>query len=212
MSTMRLENLEKARFPRVGEFGIPEIMPETKYPGGEFIGVNYAMTAKDPAGKNVHFFVDDYQFQRFWNQPDRYVKILERFSAVCSPDFSLYTKMPKALQIYNHYRKHWLAAYWQNCGITVYPTIGWSDEESFGWCFDGEPKGGIVAVSSVGTQKTEAEKKLFLKGYDEMMKRLEPKWVIFHGLCPRECDWNTIKIDSQCDAVKRRVENGRTRK
>ena len=49
---------------------------------------------------------------------------------------------PFAMQIYNQYRKHWLAAYWQLNGITVYPTISWSDENSYEWCFDGEPRGG----------------------------------------------------------------------
>ena len=32
------------------------------------------------------------------------------------------------------------------------PSISWSDEHSFDWCFDGDPVRGTVAVSSVGTQ------------------------------------------------------------
>lgn len=90
----------------------------------------------------MHFFLDDCQFNRCWNNPDRYVEILKRFKCVLSSDFSLFTDFPKALQIYNHYRKHWLGAYWQMHGIEVIPTLCWSDEESFAWCFDGEPVGG----------------------------------------------------------------------
>lgn len=201
---INFENLDKFSFSGVGKYEIPQIDPETKYPGGEFVGMNYALTEKFPESKIMHCFVDDYQFIRYWNNPDKYLPVLSKFSAVCSPDFSTYTDMPLAMQIYNHYRKHWLAAYWQLNGITVYPTISWSDESSYEWCFDGEPVGGVVAVSSVGTQKNKESKRLFLLGYDEMMKRLDPAWVIFYGIVPAECDWNVIRVNPEYQKVKDR--------
>ena len=201
---INFENLDKFSFSGVGKYEIPQIDPETKYPGGEFVGMNYALTEKFPESKIMHCFVDDYQFIRYWNNPDKYLPVLSKFSAVCSPDFSTYTDMPLAMQIYNHYRKHWLAAYWQLNGITVYPTISWSDEKSYEWCFDGEPVGGVVAVSSVGTQKNKESKRLFLLGYEEMMKRLDPAWVIFYGIVPEECDWNVIRVSPEYEKVKER--------
>lgn len=203
---LNFENLDKFNFSGVGKYEIPQIDPETKYPGGEFVGMNYALTEKFPESKIMHCFVDDYQFIRYWNNPDKYLPVLSKFSAVCSPDFSTYTDMPLAMQIYNHYRKHWLAAYWQLNGITVYPTISWSDESSYNWCFDGEPVGGVVAVSSVGTQKNKESKRLFLLGYEEMMKRLDPEWVIFYGIVPEECDWNVIRVNPEYEKVKERCK------
>lgn len=144
----------------------------------------------------IHFFLDDYQFMRLWNNPERYVDLLKKFNCVLSPDFSLYADYPTALQIYNHYRKHWLAAYWQMYGIEVIPTICWSDEKSFEWCFDGEPKHSTVAVSSIGTQNNKTAKELFLKGYNEMMKHLQPEAIIFYGKAPDECAGNIINIKS----------------
>lgn len=201
---INFENLDKFTFPGVGKYGIPEIEPTNKYPVGEFISMNYAMTAKDPSSKICHCFVDDHQFIRWWNNPDRYIPRLQSFMGVCAPDFSTYTDMPPAMQIYNHYRKHWLAAYWQLHGMTVYPTISWSDESSYDWCFDGEPVKGIVAVSSVGTQKNKEVQRLFLRGYEEMMKRLDPTWVIFYGRVPEECDWNVIRVNPHYDKIKQR--------
>lgn len=201
---LNFENLDHFLFSGVGVYDIPQIEPVTTYPTGEFIPVNYANTAKNPADKIVHYFVDDYQFTRYWNQPDRYIPLLSRFQAVCSPDFSLYTDMPVAMQIYNHYRKHWLAAYWQIHGLTVYPTIAWSTPDSYDWCFDGEPVGGIVAVSSVGTQQNAESKRLFLQGYEEMLKRLDPAWVIFYGKVPEECDWNVIRIAPHYEEIVKR--------
>lgn len=203
---INFENLDKFSFSGVGKYEIPQIDPETKYPGGEFVGMNYALTEKFPESKIMHCFVDDYQFIRYWNNSDKYLPVLSKFSAVCSPDFSTYTDMPLAMQIYNHYRKHWLAAYWQLNGITVYPTISWSDEKSYDWCFDGEPVGGVVAVSSVGTQKNKESKRLFLLGYEEMMKRLDPAWVIFYGIVPEECDWNVIRVSPEYEKVKERCK------
>lgn len=155
--------------------------------------------------------MDDYQFIRWWNKPDRYIPSLQKFMGVCAPDFSTYTDMPPAMQIYNHYRKHWLAAYFQLNGITVYPTISWSDESSYDWCFDGKPIKGIVAVSSVGTQNNKDAKRLFLKGYEQMMKRLDPTWVIFYGRVPEECDWNVIRINPHYDEIKQRYRAVTTR-
>lgn len=204
---LNFENLDKFIFPGVGQYGIPPIEPTFCYPKGEFIPVNYHYRAKEPESKTVHFFVDDYQFIRHWNNPDRYIKRLSEFEAVCAPDFSTYRDMPLAMQIYNHYRKHWLAAYWQLRGMTVYPTVSWSDESSYSWCFDGEPVGGIVAVSSVGTQGDKESKHLFLRGYEEMMKRLDPKWVIFYGQVPEECDWNIIRVRPHYEEIRRRKKD-----
>lgn len=206
---LNFENLDKFNFYGANRYGIPQIDPVTTYPQGEFIPMNYAKSVKSPESKIVHCFVDDYQFTRYWNHPDDYIQKLSQFAAVCSPDFSTYTDMPVAMQIYNHYRKHWLAAYWQLHGITVYPTISWSDENSYEWCFDGEPAGGIVAVSSVGTQRDNESKRLFLRGYEEMMKRLEPSWVIFYGRVPEECDWNVIRVKPHQDSIEERRDRKR---
>ena len=198
------ENMDKQVFSGIGPYGIPAIEPVTEHPSGEFIPVNYARSEKEPFGKNVHCFVDDYQFVRYWNAPDKYIPKLLQFRSICAPDFSTYADMPAAMQIYNHYRKHWLAAYWQLHGMTVYPTISWSTPESYSWCFDGEPVGGIVAVSSVGTQADAESKRLFLLGYEEMMKRLTPPWVIFYGNVPAECDRNVIRVRPHYENIAER--------
>lgn len=186
-----------------GVFDIPSINATTDIEGlDNLIGFNYALSSKrNDCG--IHFFLDDYQFTRLWNNPERYVELLQRFPFVLSPDFSLYSDYPLALQIYNHYRKHWLSAYWQLYGIKVIPTICWSDVSSFNWCFDGEPRNSIVAVSSVGTQQNKKAKELFLCGYNEMMKRLEPTTVLFYGYVPEECKGYIVKVKSFQEKFRR---------
>lgn len=189
-------NLDGIIFDGVGKYDIPEIKPE-KYEPIDFIGFNYARTHSKQTildQRGVHFFVDDYQFERIWHNWKRYGKQLSSFDAVCTPDFSLYSDWPKAVQIFNHYRKHFIGAYLQWLGTKVYPTIAWSDADSFEWCFDGEPHNATVAVSSVGTQNSVDGRSLFLAGYNEMLKRLQPETILFYGNVPEECTGNIIQI------------------
>ena len=114
---------------------------------------------------------------------------------------------PGAVQTYNHYRKHWLGAYWQDHGITVIPTISWSDYSSFDWCFDGEPVGGMVAVSSVGTQNNPVTQELFITGYREMMDRLEPSTVIMYGNVPDDCYGNIVRVGAFQEKWRKTAKN-----
>ena len=187
------ENLNRVIFDGTGNYNIPRLRP-IDVVANSFIGFNYAKSCKAPESKGVHFFIDDYQFVRLWTNPDAYLDLLRRFKCVCTPDFSTYTDFPKAIQIYNHYRKHWLGAFWQMYGINVIPTISWSDKASFDWCFDGEPVGGVVAVSSVGTQMNADARALFMAGYNEMLDRLTPSAILFYGAVPDGCRGNIIPL------------------
>ena len=187
------ENINKGSFSVTGEYDIPILEP-VEYKYCDWIGFNYASSVKDRRGKGIHFFLEDYQFTRLWGNIDYYVPMLSSYDSIMTPDFSLYTDFPKALQIYNHYRKHWIVAYLQQKGLHVIPTICWSDRDSFHWCFDGEPTQGVVAVSSIGTQNSRKRRDLFLAGYFEMMDRLQPTHVIFCGAVPEECRGDIVRI------------------
>lgn len=192
------ENIQKAVYSGAGVYNIPIIRP-TEYEECEWISFNEAIKSNKREGKGIHFFLDDYRFIRLWANIDKYIPMLRQFKCVMAPDFSLYTDFPVALQIYNHYRKHWIGAYLQDCGINVIPTICWSTPESFAWCFDGEPIGGCVAVSSIGTQNSKEKKVLFRAGYDKMMERLRPNKIIFYGSVPDDCKGDIIRIKSFSD-------------
>ena len=183
-------NLELGSFELSGEYGIPVLRPVQLDAHLTWIRFNHALREPQRERYGVHFFIDDYLFQRAWHDPPRYALFLRSFPAVMTPDFSMFADYPRAVQIYNHWRKHQLGAYWQQTGMTVIPSIGWIGRDSYNWCFDGEPVGGTVAVSSVGTQKSKEGRRLFLDGYNEMMARLMPSKIIFFGDIPKECEGN----------------------
>lgn len=175
-------NLDNAQYEGVGKYDIPEISPVYELPEiKEWIGFNYVLSDDNPEGKAVHFFIDDYQFERVWNNPNRYVEKLRQYAVVCSPDFSPYGDMPLATQIFNHYRKHWVAKYLQDRGVNIIPTIRSStDERSLEFYLDGEPKEGIVIISSMWTN-TEETLEIFKKEYSKMYETLKPKKVFLYG-------------------------------
>lgn len=177
-------NLNKANFDGVGKYDIPPIAPVYEKEIGEiteWIGFNYVLSDKEPQGKAVHFFIDDYQFMRLWNNPERYIEKLKQYEVVLTPDFSPYGDMPMATQIFNHYRKHWVGRLLQEYGVKIVPTIRAStDERSFEWYLDGEPEGGVVAISSMWTSTKEA-KDYFLKEFDTMIETLKPQKVYVYG-------------------------------
>lgn len=175
-------NLEVAQYDGVGQFGIPQLDPVYELPEiKEWVGFNYVLSDGNPEGKAVHFFIDDYQFERVWNNPEAYVDKLRRYVCVATPDFSPYSDMPVALQIYNHYRKHWVGKYWQEAGITVIPTIrNTATKTDLNWWLDGEPEGGIIIVSSMW-QTAEGATEVGDKTDYEIETRLKPKKIFVYG-------------------------------
>ena len=162
------------------EIDVFPIIKRTEHIPKELIGFNYVNTNKQHE-KCVHFYLDDYQFERVWNKPDFYTDKLLHFDSVFTPDFSLYLDMPMPLQIFNTYRNRLLGAYWKSRGLEVIATLSWSDDKSYSFCFEGVEPGGVVTVSTVGCGNSVHAKRLFLNGLDEMVHRLEPKKVLVYG-------------------------------
>ncbi|GHV97882.1 hypothetical protein lacNasYZ03_11580 [Lactobacillus nasalidis] len=201
------QNAQKALFDGVGEYGIPEIKGVDFIEPVDWISFNMLNSYKEPGAFGVHHFIDDYQFEREWTQIDRQITRLQRATYVTSPDFSLYVDFPKAMQIWNHYRKHWIGAYMEMQGISVIPTIAWSDESSFEWCFDGEPTHKPVAVSTVGVMQSKETKESFLAGYNAMIDRLQPTQILYYGQIIDELkgDPTLIPIESFGEKMKKRL-------
>lgn len=186
-----IDNFGKYMPKTAGKYDMPVIDKVNDIVILPLIPFNAAKSTKH-SDYGVHFFIDDYQFERIWNNPKQYINILKRFSFVFSPDFSMYMNMPKVMQLWNKYRSQYIGAYLQTHGIVVIPTISWSDESSFEWCFDGVQTDGIVAVSSVGCMSNEESLEAFLKGYRAMLNRLNPRLVLFYGTVPNDIDQSII--------------------
>ncbi len=158
----------------------------------------------------VHFSLYDYKFERVWKKPNVDLEKLKCYRAVLSPDFSMYIEMAPVLQLYNTFRNRWCGAYFASKEIRVIPTVSWGDENTFEFCFDGIEKGSTVAVSTYMVSEhdnRQDQKEFFLKGYNEMLRRIEPEKIICYNTPFPEMQGNIVFVDYDRSSWKYMDEN-----
>ena len=89
--------------------------------------------------------------------------------------------MPLAMKIWNVYRSRLVGNFYQQMGLKVIPTISWCEPATFEFCFDGIPKGSIVAISTIGVKNDPKAMKIWTDGMDAMIERIQPHTVIEYG-------------------------------
>ena len=174
-----------------GRYDMPMLEP-VDYVPDHLIGFNYVKTSDD-YDATVHFYIDDYQFERVWNAPNEYIDKLSKFAAVMTPNFSIYRDMPEAIKIWNTYRARLLGQIMQDYGLIVIPIVYWSDERSFDYVFDGLPVGGTLSVNNIINSGDEGLE-IWKAGMDELIKRKQPKRIILYGT-GRKVDYDFKDIE-----------------
>ena len=177
--TDRAYNLDIVSATDCGEDGMPPIEAADHAPA-RLIGFNYAKTSDDGSA-GIHFFIDDYQFERCWNEPGRYLDVLRGYDCVLTPDFSLYLDMPLPMQQWNVYRSRALGHWWQREGLAVIPTLSWSTPDSYAFAFAGLEPGGTYAVSTVGVKGDADALRIWHEGMAAAMDRLHPSRILRYG-------------------------------
>ena len=162
-----------------GFYQMPVLTPVSYIPK-DLIGFNYALTSNSK-DSGIHFYIDDYQFERVWNQPETYLEKLQEYDCMLTPDFSLYKEMPIAMKIWNTYRSRLIGQMAQRLGIIVIPTVSWCERATFDFCFDGLPKRSTLSISTIGVKRSEEDFALWKAGVDEMIKRLNPRTLLIYG-------------------------------
>ena len=128
----------------------------------------------------VHFYTDDFRFERIWNSPSKYLPRLKTAAGVIEPDFSTCPNFPEALKVYNGYRNR-ACAYWlQRNGITVVPNVR-CDVESSVYALAGLPNGSTIAIGSHGCIKQVGNRERFKASLKIAVDTLEPSNIIAFG-------------------------------
>lgn len=162
-----------------GKYQIP-IIERCDYIPDNLMGFNYAKSSKR-VDCGIHFFIDDYQFERIWNNPQKYLELLSKYECILTPDFSLYSDMPIAMKIWNVYRSRLIGQIAQRMGLNVLPTISWAEKETFEFCFAGLPKYATLCISTIGVKRNSNNFEMWKDGVDEMIQRLKPIRLIVYG-------------------------------
>mgnify|MGYP000225404801 CR=1 FL=1 len=72
---------------------------------------------KENKDKTIHFFTHDWKFEKVYENADKELEKLKQYYCLLSPDFSMFTNMPIALQIASVFKNRWCGAYWQSKGL-----------------------------------------------------------------------------------------------
>ena len=202
--------LLRNQFSGPGKWKIPMI-PKAEFTEDEFLDLRLLGFDRSSLENNnhldriVHFFLYDYKFERVWKHPDQDIEKLKSYRGVLSPDFSMYLEMATVMQLYDLFRNRWCGAYWASKGIRVIPTVSWGDEDTFEFCFEGIPKGSTVAVSTymVSAHGHHADQKaFFMKGYRELLGRVEPERIICYNEPFSEMEGNIVYVDYELSSWK----------
>lgn len=168
-----------------------ELQPSFSIPK-KLIGFNAAKSNQANKDTYIHFYLDDYQFERIWNAPDRYLNLFKSYGGIIGPDFSQYLDMPDEMKRWNDFRNKLLMKYYQKNGVDVIPNVSWSDANSFEYVFNELPKGSVISVSNIGCCKKSLSKTIFIVGLDIAISRLKPVEVLVYG---NELDDNCYKMN-----------------
>lgn len=141
--------------------------------------------------KTIHFFTYDWKFEKVYNNAEEELDKLSNYYCLLSPDFSIFTNMPKALQIESVFKNRWCGAFWQSKGLKVIPTVSWGDKSTFDFCFDGIEEGSIVAVCTYYRENVEDD---FMSGYNEMLKRIKPSVILCYDEAFKEMKGNVVEF------------------
>lgn len=166
----------------VGYYQLPTLNA-CHYIPDELIGFNYVKSWKgNKEGVGVHFFIDDYQFERIWTHPFENIERLRGFSCVLMPDFSTYCDMPMAMQIWNVYRMRLMGQIMQDAGLNVIPILRTLGDDTIDWCLEGIEPGGVYANSTVGIMNTNKEfKEMCYREMEAVKKILKPECIVLYG-------------------------------
>ena len=167
---------------REGRYGMPKLAPTDFVPENLF-PYDEKSKYKKPENGTIHFFIDDMEFENVWLRAPRYPHVpavIQKAGSAITPDFSLYSDWPLAVQVWQTYRTRLLGCLWQSQGIQVIPSVSWSTKISYSFCFDGIPEDSVVAIAVMELGSASA-KKLFVQGFHEMMKRCRPTTVLVYG-------------------------------
>ena len=209
---LRYENMHLSSGITFTDNGIPELSPYY----GELPSLNqiYPYTEKKGligTGQGLHMFVADYHFANpLWKRLQYKTMELSKFDLLFAPDYSVFVNPNyKQISIQGIYKSRFIAAYWQQCGFNVVPVASWGDVNSFKWCFEGLPDGGIIAVGNETVQiRDHSSVTLWQWGLHELEIQKKPSMILVYG---KRIDVPEIKapiryIDS---FIKKHFRNGR---
>ena len=165
--------------PFAGSMDMPAMSPVDVVPKG-LIPFSVAMQSScKEFDLFVDFYEDDYEFERFWNNPHRYIDRLLKFAGAISPDFSTCWDFPVAMKAWNTYRNQALGYFLQSRGQTCIPNVRCEPDKP--WMLDGVPRQSAIAIGARSCVKDVEDRRRFVGAVRFAVDTLKPTSIIWYG-------------------------------
>ena len=162
-----------------GPLGMP-LVKRTQSVPKRIIAFDEALRA-DSHDAWVHFFENDDKFIRLARRPWHYLEKLKQFEGVIMPDFTVFWGPDLHLQIQSMSLNRTIASWLQRNGVDVIANPRWGTPETYDWAFSAIEPGGICAIGAEGCVQKPRERRVFLEGIPELIRRLKPAGVVVYG-------------------------------
>lgn len=134
----------------------------------------------------IHFYIDDQKFDgkrtSIWLYYDNALEIIRHFSGIITPDFSTYADFPEPIKLWNFYRMNAFGYWIGSQKIPVISNARWGTEETWRYCFDGNPSNSMLAIGTVASGiRLLKNRPLFENGLFKMVEKLQPHTIIVYG-------------------------------
>lgn len=197
-----------------GKYQIPMVERYLDHAGSDTVDFkdSFSHKIKNHRDLTVNFYIHDCEFEKIWNNPDRYIEHLKCFNSVIGPDFSMAVGeggMPFAMNIWQKYRNHALSHYLSMNGVRMIPNVNIPPEYCLDWAFDGIPKRSVVACCTNGRIKSRASREEFCIGFKAMEMALEPIRIIVVGKLPPELKTNAEIVNFKTRSQKIKDREGK---
>lgn len=160
--------------------GMPIMKPERQIPH-RVVSFSEAMkSSNQDYDSYVHFYENDDQIMRFWNNPWNYLSKLSKYAGFIASDYSTGPTIPRPIRQYNVYRNQLVGAWLQSLGFHVLCNVRCP---AFGhdYFLAGVPKNSVLAVGEVGCVKNRCDRKRFEGGLIRAVTELSPKGLVVVG-------------------------------
>ena len=167
-----------ARF--AGPMDIPVMEPCNEIPS-KLVAFSDAMSAGYRSREGfVHFYEDDADIERFWNNPKKYLPKLKEFDGVIAPDYSVCYDFPNALKVNNTYRNLTSGAWLQSQGLSVIPNVR-CEPLNADWSLPAIPRNSVIAFGARASIKRVEDRHMFVSMVRIAVDELHPSAIVWYG-------------------------------
>lgn len=189
-------------FPSTNWLGIPDLLPkmlgeppgdigiwcgEYSDPHEEYLAVykRRSLLGLDRKKSILCFYTQDATFEDMWENSGAWTQAIlpEKWKAIIAPNWSIQSDWPEAVNIFNYYRRMFMARYWQEAGIKVIPDVDWGSKQSLEYSMLGIPRNapciGIQLQTGDVAEKHVREYRGM--GLTMLVEKLKPQALIAYG-------------------------------